>query len=101
NAKLMGLLAYIIAPIGGIIILVSENMKNDPVLKKHAIQGIIAVIVASVIFFLLSAITLGIGACLAWVVYIPLIIWGIQAYQGKDVNIPVITDFGKKQGWFV
>jgi len=27
------------------------------------------------------------------------IIWGIKAYNGEYVNIPVITDFVKKQGW--
>jgi hypothetical protein len=28
-----------------------------------------------------------------------MIYWGIQAYQGNYVTIPVITDFVKKQGW--
>jgi hypothetical protein len=25
--------------------------------------------------------------------------WGIQAYNGKMVEIPVITNFVKQQGW--
>ena len=25
--------------------------------------------------------------------------WGIKAYQGEHVNIPVITDLVKNQGW--
>lgn len=97
NQKLMGLLAYLLAPIVGIIILVSENMKSDPVLRKHAVQSIAYVIVAFVIAMILT-ITV-VLSCLFWVPYIPLIIWGIQAYQGKDVNIPVITDFCKNQNW--
>ena len=98
NAKLMALLAYIIAPIGGIIILVSDNMKNDPVLRKHAVQSIAYAVVEIVLAIILTVTV--ILACLAWVPYVPLIIWGIQAYQGKEINIPVVTDFCKKQGWF-
>ena len=94
----MALLAYIIAPIGGIIILLSDNMKNDPVLKKHAVQSIAYAVVEIVLAIILTFTV--VLACLAWVPYIPLIIWGIQAYQGKDINIPVITDFCKKQNWF-
>jgi uncharacterized membrane protein len=98
NQKLMALLAYLLAPIVGIIILVSDNMKNDPILRKHAVQSIAYAVVAFVIAMIL-AVTI-ILSCLFWIPYIPLIIWGIQAYQGKDVNIPVITDFCKNQGWF-
>jgi uncharacterized membrane protein len=98
NQKLMALLAYLLAPIVGIIILVSDNMKNDPVLRKHAVQSIAYAVVAIVVAMILT-ITV-ILACLFWVPYIPLVIFGIQAYQGKDVNIPVITDFCKNQGWF-
>ena len=98
NAKLMALLAYIIAPIGGIIILLSDSMKNDPVLRKHSVQSI-AYAVIEIVLIIIMTFTV-ILACLAWVPYIPLIIWGIQAYQGKDINIPVITDFCKKQNWF-
>jgi uncharacterized membrane protein len=98
NQKLMGLLAYLLAPIVGIIILVSENMKSDPVLRKHAVQSIAYVIVAFVVAMILTFTV--VLSCLFWVPYVPLIIWGIQAYQGKDVNIPVITDFCKNQNWF-
>lgn len=98
NAKLMALLAYIIAPIGGIIILLSDNMKSDPVLRKHAVQSIAYAVVEIVLAIILTVTV--ILACLAWVPYVPLVIWGIQAYQGKEINIPVVTDFCKKQGWF-
>ncbi len=98
NAKLMSLLAYLIAPVGGIIILLSDNMKNDPVLRKHAVQSIAYAVVEFVLAIILTVTV--ILACVAWVPYIPLIIWAIQAYQGKEINIPVVTDFCKKQGWF-
>ncbi len=98
NQKLMALLAYLIPVVMGIIILVSESMKNDPVLRKHAVQSIAYGIIAIIIAFILG-ITI-ILSCLFWIPYVPLIIWGIQAYQGKDVNIPLVTDFCKNQGWF-
>ena len=98
NDKLMGLLAYLIAPIGGIIILVSEGMKNNPMLKQHAVQGIALAVVEFVISIILT-ITV-VGACLVPFLFIPQIVYGIMAYQGKDVTIPVISDFCKKQGWF-
>ena len=98
NEKLMALLAYLLAPIVGIIILVSDSMKSNPVLRKHAVQSIAYAVVAIIISVILS-ITI-ILSCLFWLPYIPLIIFAIQAYQGKDVNIPVITDFCKNQGWF-
>ncbi|MGQ9903189.1 MAG: hypothetical protein ACUVRU_02385 [Anaerolineae bacterium] len=97
NQKLLGLLAYLLTPIVGIIILVSENMKSDPVLRKHAVQSIAYGIVTFVISTILTFTV--VLSCLFWVPYVPLIIWGIQAYQGKDVNIPVITDFCKNQNW--
>lgn len=97
NQKLMGLLAYLLAPIAGIIILLSESMKSDPVLRKHAVQSIAYAIVAFVISTILTVTV--VLSCLFWVPYVPLIIWGIQAYQGKDITIPVITDFCKNQNW--
>jgi uncharacterized membrane protein len=97
NEKLMGLLAYLLTPIVGIIILVSDSMKNNPVLRKHAVQSIALAVVIFVVAIVMS-ITV-ILACLTPLLIIPQIIYGVQAYQGKDVVIPVITDFCKKQGW--
>jgi uncharacterized membrane protein len=99
NDKLFGLLSYLLAPIVGIIILVSDSMKNNPVLKKHAVQSIALSVAIGIIFFVVSLVTFGFGGCLFPIFAIPAIIYGIQAYQGKDVTIPVVTDFCKKQGW--
>lgn len=72
NQKLMGLLAYLLAPIAGIIILLSESMKSDPVLRKHAVQSIAYAIVAFVISTILTVTV--VLSCLFWVPYVPLII---------------------------
>jgi uncharacterized membrane protein len=110
NDRLMALLAYILGVIVPIIILVSEEMKNRPFQRYHAIQSLglwvaslIYSVVACFVYFLLTTITLGLlGVCL-WIVFllpiVPMILYGIKAYQGEWVVIPVLTDFMKKQGW--
>jgi uncharacterized membrane protein len=53
--------------------------------------GVILIVVGMVSSFLC-----GIPALLLWLVGC---YWGWQAYQGQLVEIPVLTDFVKKQGW--
>lgn len=98
NDKLMAALAY---PIGivAIIILLVDSMKTRPFQKYHAVNALAANIVAYVLFFLISTVTLGFGACIAWIVFLPLFWWAYKAYQKEWVVIPLITDFCKKQNW--
>lgn len=95
--RLWALLAYIFTPIVPVIIMLMEDKKNRPFIRAHNAQalawGIIIYAVSIITSFIL------IGACLGLAGFILNIYWGIQAYQGKYVNIPVITDFVKKQGW--
>jgi len=97
--KLWALLAYALSPIVPIIILLMEDKKNRPFIRAHNAQalawGLInlvgGTILSSLLFFcfgLPSLILWGIG-----------VYWGIQAYNGKMVEIPVITNFVKQQGW--
>jgi uncharacterized protein len=95
--KLWTLLAYVLTPIVPIIILLLEDKKNRPFIRAHNAQAL----VVGVINIILSVV-LGwtvILACLPLLIWFVCIYWGIQAYGGKMVNIPVITDFVKKQGW--
>jgi uncharacterized membrane protein len=94
NNKLFGLLSYILAPLVGAIVMLTD-MKNDAWLKRHAVQsiaiGVIGIILGFVGSFLL---------CIPNIILLVMqIIWGVNAYQGKEVTIPVITDFCKNQGW--
>jgi uncharacterized membrane protein len=97
--KLWALLAYVLTPIVPIIILLMEDKKNRPFLKAHNAQalawGLVNVvggsILSAVLFFCVGAPSL-----LIWLVGC---YWGYQAYQGKYVEIPVITNFCKNQGW--
>jgi uncharacterized membrane protein len=97
--RLWVLLAYIFSPLVPIILLFMEDKKNRPFIRAHNAQalafGVVYIILGSVI----AAVTFGIGACLYPLGLIAEIYWGIQGYNGKYVNIPVITDFVKKQGW--
>ena len=87
--KLWALLTYILSPLVPIIILLMPDKKDRPFLKAHNVQalilGIITVITSSF--------------CIGILVWIYAIYCGIQAYQGKTVEIPVITNFVKGQGW--
>jgi uncharacterized protein len=97
--KLWALLAYVLTPIVPIIILLMEDKKDRPYLKAHNVQalawGIINVVVGGTLSALLFF-CFGAPAILIWLVGC---YWGYQAFQGKYVTIPVITDFVKKQGW--
>jgi uncharacterized membrane protein len=95
--KLWALLAYILSPIVPIIIILMEDKKNRPYLKAHNVQALIVGIIIVLLSVLIGwTVILG---CIPFLVWLVMIYWGIQAYQGKYVTIPVITDWCKKQGW--
>ena len=87
--KLWALLAYVLSPLVPIIILVMEDKKNRPFLKAHNAQALIL----GIIMVITSTFCIGI---LVWFYMIYL---GVQAYNGKLVEVPVITNLCKGQGW--
>jgi len=91
--KLWALLSYILSPIVPIIVLLMEDKKNRPFIKYHAVQAL-----AWGIFEIILGI-LVVTSCLVLITFIAAIYWGIKAYQGEYVTIPVVTDFCRKQGW--
>ena len=88
--KLWAMLSYLI-PLIAIVVLLMEEKKNRPYVKFNAIQSLIASVVLSII----STVTCGFGA----VVFLVMLYWAYQAYQGQDIKIPVISDFIHNQGW--
>ncbi|MGE5376196.1 MAG: DUF4870 domain-containing protein [Bacteroidota bacterium] len=95
--KLWTLLAYVLTPIVPVIILLMEDKKNRPFIRAHNAQAL----VVGVINIILSVV-LGwtvVLACVPLIIWFVCIYWGIQAYGGKLVNIPVVTNFVKNQGW--
>lgn len=93
--RLWAALAYIFSPLVPIILLLLEDKKNRPFLKSHNIQALIWGIVT----YAASLITSFIFGILGIACAIFAIIWAYKAYKGEYVNIPIITDFCKKQGW--
>lgn len=95
--KLWALLSWIFSPIVPIIVLLLEDKKARPFIKYNAIQALVLSVVGYVISAILSAVVIGCFTGLALLVYV--IYLAIQAYQGKWVKVPVVTDFCVNQGW--
>lgn len=87
--KLWALLAYIFSPLVPILLMLMEDKKNRPFIKAHNAQALILGIIAIVTS----------SFCIGIFVWLYAIYLGFQAYQGKLVTVPVITDFVKGQGW--
>jgi len=96
--KLFAALGYPIV-IVAIIALLMEDKKNRPFIKYHAIQAIIFNVVLWVAFFILTAVSFGFLGLCAPLVWLASFWPAYEAYQGKYMVLPVITDFMKKQGW--
>jgi len=97
NDKLLAALAYIFTPIVSIILLLLEDKKDRPFIKAHNVQALVFGVVYYLIVSILSFVV--VGLCLIPVGIILQLYWAYKAYQGEMVNIPVITDFVKNQGW--
>jgi uncharacterized membrane protein len=91
--KLWAALAYVFTPLIPVIILLMEDKKERPFIKAHNAQAL----AWGVIFLILSMLV--IGACLWPLAFIAQIYWAIKAYQGEMVEIPVVSDFVRNQGW--
>ncbi len=96
--KLWAALGYPI-PIVAILALLMEEKKDRPFVKFHAVQSIVFNVAIWVIIIVLSAVTLGIGAVCAPIVWLVTLWPAFDSYNGKYTEIPVITDFIKNQGW--
>jgi uncharacterized membrane protein len=93
--RLWAALAYVFSPLVPVILFVMEDKKNRPFIKSHNAQALVLGIVLIILTPIIATITFGLGS-LVWLV----MLWfAYQAYQGKSVNIPVISDFVRKQGW--
>jgi uncharacterized membrane protein len=87
--KLWAALAYVFSPLVPIILMFMEDKKNRPYIKANNMQALILGIITAVT----SAFCIGI---LVWFYQL---YCAYQAYQGQTVNIPIVTDFCKNQGW--
>ncbi len=95
--RLLAALAYILSPIVPIILMLMEDKKNRPFIRAHNAQALVFGILLAVLGSL-GALTV-VGICIFPLGFLVELFWGYKAYQGDFVNIPVITDFVKNQGW--
>jgi len=95
--KLWAALAYIFSPIIPIIILLIEDKKNRPFIKAHNMQALVLGVVLWVVNVALSFVIVGI--CTGLLTLVLMIYYGVKAYQGEMIKIPVVSDFVKNQGW--
>jgi uncharacterized membrane protein len=87
--KLWALLSYIFCPLIGIIVLLMEDKKSRPFIKYNAVVSIVLGILVAVLSW----------ACIGVLVWFYAIYLGIKSYQGEWVEVPVISDFVRNQGW--
>jgi uncharacterized membrane protein len=86
-------------PILAILGLILDDKKNRPFIKFHSIQSIAFNLILFVVIFLLSFITFGFGAICAPILWLAVFWPAVDSYKGNYTQIPVLTDFMKKQGW--
>jgi len=97
--KLWAALSYVFAPIVGIIVLLMEDKKARPFIKFHAVQSIVVSIAFWIVATIITTVTIGVGGLCVPVLWLVFLYWAYKAYQGELVNIPVVTNFIKSQGW--
>ena len=108
--KLMAALSYPIPVVALIVILLAEDLEYRPFQRFHTVQSLAVNIVLWVILVLFScvldkvigAIAHGIGSpcvCVFWLLWLVTLYWAYLTYQGRYFDVPVITDFIKRQGW--
>ena len=89
--KLWALLSWLLWPVA-VVVLFMDDKKGRPFIKYNAVLSL----AFTVVLYVLGAITVG---CLFLVGGIYAIVLAIQAYQGRWVTVPFLTDFVKKQNW--
>jgi uncharacterized membrane protein len=97
--KLWGLLSWLpwVGWILAIIALLVEPQKERAFVRYHAIQSLAANVVLTVLSIILGVTV--ILSCVAPFLWLVLLYPAVKAYQGEWVEIPVVTDFCKNQGW--
>lgn len=95
--RLWALLCFLFTPLIPLVVMLMDDKKNRPFLKFHAVPTLIFGLVEAVLVFILAWIP--IVNCIVGLIWIINIVWGIKAYNGNQVTIPVITEFAKNQGW--
>ena len=113
--RLMSALAWLTLvllqlPIVSVIQLLSPTTKDRPFQRHHAITSLLFFaaamvyeVVAGIVYTILGALTLGCGYACLWVIFfLPHALglyYALQAYNGKTIELPALSNFGRQQGW--
>ncbi|MBA4384046.1 MAG: hypothetical protein C0410_04865 [Anaerolinea sp.] len=91
------ILCFLFTPLIPIVTLFVDDKKNRPFVKYHNIPALILGVVEIVVITILSFIPiLGMLTGLLWIINV---IYAVKANSGMNIDIPVITEYSKKQGW--
>jgi len=111
NDRMWALLAYFIPLLVPIFVLMVEPNRHRPFQRYHAIHSLVFTVAVLAYEIALTVVFLIIGAipivscllfCLWPLVFLPVLLYlwyGVQAYQGQWITIPVLTDMIRQQGW--
>jgi len=95
--RLWVLLCFLFTPLFPVITLFLEDKKERAFIKYHnaptLILGIVEIIVVGILSFV------PVVNCFTPLIWIINVVYAVKANKGENVNIPVITDFSKQQGW--
>jgi uncharacterized membrane protein len=94
--RLWAALAYVLSPLGSVVIYLMEDKKGRPFIKEHNVQALILGLINVALAVALGWLCCGIGNLVLWGVCC---YFGYQAYQGKSVEIPVLSQLVRDQGW--
>lgn len=76
-----------------VVVLLTEEKKERSFIKYHAVLSLTVDVAIT-----LSLIVL-VGFCVGPIILLVRFYWAYQAYEGKIVELPILTDFIKNQGW--
>jgi uncharacterized membrane protein len=76
-------------PLVSLLMLLMEEKKNRPFIRHNAVLSL----VTGAVLIPVSVLTLGRGA----LAYLAFFWWAYEAYQGKEVHVPVISDWIERE----
>jgi len=95
--KLWVVLCILFTPLFPVITLLMNDKNSRPFIKYHNIPALILGVVEVIVAIILSFIP--VVSCLGGLLWIINIVYAVKANSGNNTDIPVITEFSKKQGW--
>ena len=105
NDKVLAALSYPV-PIVALVILLVEDLRARPFQRYHAVQALavnailwIGILLFSCILGLLSAVLAGVCGLVPYLLWLVTLYWAYQAYMGKYLEIPRLTEFLMSQNW--